>query len=155
LSVSPAGSYDRFGAGESRIMNGMQKAILVAVVVIAAVAGIWGVGVNLALRIVGGVCARRSDWDRNQEPPQGELAAPTDARGGTAPPSSIRNSGIAASITVAARIARHPMPIDERRLTQVLVAYTFLWLLIYAPLETFVTISIAGIGGLIYSETRS
>jgi len=34
-------------------MNGMQKAILGGVVVIAAVAGISGVGVNLALRIVG------------------------------------------------------------------------------------------------------
>lgn len=34
---------------------------------------------------------------------------------------------------------------------QLLVAYTFVWLLIYAPLETFVTVSIAGIGGLIYS----
>jgi hypothetical protein len=43
------------------------------------------------------------------------------------------------------------MPIDERRLMQLLVAYTFLWLLIYAPLETYVTISIAGIGGLVYS----
>jgi hypothetical protein len=35
-------------------MNGMQKAILIAVVLIAAVAAIWGVAVNLALRIVGG-----------------------------------------------------------------------------------------------------
>jgi hypothetical protein len=43
------------------------------------------------------------------------------------------------------------MPIDDRRLMRVLVAYTFLWVLIYAPLETSVTISIAGIGGLIYS----
>jgi hypothetical protein len=38
-----------------------------------------------------------------------------------------------------------------RPLMQVLVAYTFVWVLIYAPLETFVTISMAGIGGLIYS----
>ena len=31
-----------------------------------------------------------------------------------------------------ARIAQHPMPLDDRRLMQVLVVYTFLWLLIYA-----------------------
>lgn len=33
-----------------------------------------------------------------------------------------------------------------------LVAYTFLWLLIYAPLETFVTFSHAGLRGLLYGS---
>ena len=43
----------------------------------------------------------------------------------------------------------HPPP---RKLAGVLAGYTFGWLVIYVPLETYVTLSIAGLPGLLYSS---
>lgn len=39
-----------------------------------------------------------------------------------------------------------------RRLASVMSTWTLLWLVGYVPLETYVTLSIAGIGGLVYSD---
>lgn len=38
------------------------------------------------------------------------------------------------------------------RLADGLTKFTFVWLIVYAPLETFVTWSIAGVGGFLYSS---
>jgi hypothetical protein len=40
---------------------------------------------------------------------------------------------------------------DARRLHKAVVAYTFVWLAVYGPLETYVTWSIAGLRGFGYS----
>src|SRR6266542_350575 len=44
-----------------------------------------------------------------------------------------------------------PAPGNARTLTTVVSAYTFAWLAVYVPLETSVTVSIAGPGGLLFS----
>jgi len=41
---------------------------------------------------------------------------------------------------------------DTRKLTGAVTAFTFAWLLVYVPLETYVTLSIAGLRGLVYAS---